>query len=220
MEALEQYLGPTPVIDADSKLVIEKAVELTAGQGNVTEKAKNLFYFVRDQVKYTMYVDIELAENYKASKVLQKGEGYCVMKAVLLTALARAADIPARLAFANLVNHMLPQKYIEMQGNNFVIYHGFTELYINDRWIKLTPAFDLEMCDKYGILPADFDGEADAMLHATDRRGNPFVDYVEFHGSFQDLPHAEIISATLEGYGQDFLKVWKQHAEMDAPTQT
>ena len=218
MDQTGQYLEPTSVIDSDSPAIRDKADELTRGKEGPSQKAQSLFYFVRDQIKFSMYVNIERAENYKASTTLERGEGYCVMKAVLLTALARAAGIPARLAFADLTNHMLPQKYIEMQGNNSVIYHGFTELYLHDRWIKATAAFDLEMCEKYGILPTEFDGEKDAMLHAVDKKGRPHVDYIAFHGSFQDLPHAKILEATKEGYGQDFLEVWKRSAEQNPET--
>jgi transglutaminase-like putative cysteine protease len=213
MEHIEQYLMPTSVIDSDSRLIRETANELIKDQEDIADKAKSLFHFVRDQIKFSMYVNIELAENYKASTTLQRREGYCVMKAVLLTALARAAGIPARLAFADLTNHMLPQKYIEMQGNNSIIYHGFTELYLNGKWVKATPAFDLDMCERYGIISTDFDGETDAMLHSVDKRGAPHVEYIKFHGSFADLPHAEILEATKRGYGQDFLEVWKESAQ-------
>ena len=218
MENSQEYLKPTPVIDSDSKSIVEKAQELTGGMDDATGKAKSLFYFVRDEIKYTIYVDIELAENYRASKVMRDGQGYCVMKATLLTALARAAGIPARLAFADLTNHTMPQKYIEMQGNNHIIYHGFAEVYLNERWTKLTPSFDIKMCNKYGIVPSDFDGEEDAMLHPKTRQGYPFVEYIKFHGSFADLPHAEILEATRQGYGQDFLELWKKHAQLDPTT--
>lgn len=218
MEEMEEYLKPTSVIDSDSRLIMETANELIKDQGDVADKAKSLFYFVRDQVKFSMYVDIELAENYRASTTLERREGYCVMKAVLLTALARAAGIPARLAFADLTNHMLPQKYVEMQGNNSVIYHGFAELYLNGKWVKTTPAFDIDMCERYGIIPTDFDGETDAMLHSIDRGGNAHVEYIKFHGSFADLPHAEILEATRQGYGQDFLEVWKESARQTFET--
>ncbi len=41
-------------------------------------------------------------EDFKASRVLEWGKGYCVQKAVLLEALARAAGIPSRLAFEKI----------------------------------------------------------------------------------------------------------------------
>ena len=215
MDKIEEYLKPTSIIDSDSQPLRQKATELTSGESDPVEKAKRLFYFVRDQIKYTMYVDIEHAENYRASHILQVGEGYCVMKAVLLVALARAAGIPARLAFADLINYMIPRKYIEMQGNNRVIYHGFAEIHLNGKWVKLTPSFDIDMCRKYGILPTDFDGETDALLQPVDQRGNRHIEYIEFHGSYQDLPHQEIIEATTRGYKPGFLDTWREHARQE-----
>jgi len=165
-----------------------------------------------------MYVQIDLEEHYKASTTLQKGEGYCVQKAVLLTALARASGIPARLGFADFINHRLAQKYVELQGTNSIVYHGFAELYLNSRWIKATPAYDIDMCNKYRFIPVDFDGENDATLHQLDQDGKPHVEYVRFHGSFQDLPHSEIINATKQAYGQDFIKFWYETAQRNPPT--
>jgi len=161
---------------------------------------------------------IDLEEHYKASTTLQKGEGYCVQKAVLLTALARASGIPARLGFADFINHGLAQKYVELQGTNLTVYHGFAELHLNSRWIKATPAYDIDMCNKYRFIPVDFSGENDAMLHPVDQDGKPQTEYVRFHGSFQDLPHSEIITATKQAYGQDFIKFWYEAAQRNPQT--
>jgi len=218
MEQLEKYLKPTFTIDSDSKPIREKISELTQDQEDIISKAKSLFYFVRDQIKFTMYVQIDPEEHYKASTTLQKGEGYCVQKAVLLTALARASGIPARLGFADFINHRLAQKYLELQGTNLTVYDGFAELYLNGRWIKATPAYDLDMCNKYRFIPVDFDGEHDATFHQLDQDGKPHVEYVRFHGSFQDLPHTEIINATKKAYGQGFIKFWYETAQRNPPT--
>ena len=40
------------------------------------------------------------------SATLARGYGFCVNKAVLLAALARAVGIPARLGFADVRNHL------------------------------------------------------------------------------------------------------------------
>ena len=103
---LEEYLKPTAAIDCDTRSIKEKAQELTNRQEKITEKAKRLFYFVRDEIKYDPYSPRYLPEHYRASTILDRGGGYCVQKAVLLAALARAAGIPARLRFANIRNHL------------------------------------------------------------------------------------------------------------------
>ena len=210
MEQLGKYLKPTFTIDSNSKPIREKTRELTKDQEDVTDKAKSLFYFVRDQIKYIMYPQISHEEYFKASKTLQKGEGYCVQKAVLLTTLARAADIPARLGFVDIVNHLLPQKYIALQGTNLFIYHGFTELHLNGKWIKATPAFDFDMCNENQIIPIEFDGENDTLFHPVNQDGKPHIEYTKFHGSYDDLPYTEIINACREVYGQKFVELMSE----------
>lgn len=209
MEQLERYLEPTSTIDCDNASVKGKAWELTKGQEDPADKARSLFYFVRDQIKYNMYVPFHLIEHYKASTILQKGEGYCVQKAVLMTALARAIDIPARLGFADIVNHLLPGKFLEIHGTNLLVYHGFTELYLNDTWIRVTPIFDLEMCRKHRIIPVDFDGKNDATFHPANQDGAPHIEYVRYHGAFEDLPLHQMLNARQEAMGE-YYQSWTE----------
>ena len=66
------------------------------------EKAIKLFYWVRDEIRYDPYTFSALKRDYKATKILERGKGWCVQKAILLTALGRAAGIPSRLHFADI----------------------------------------------------------------------------------------------------------------------
>ena len=117
---LEKYLKPTPIIDSDNESVINKAQELTQGLDGAIEQAKVLFYFVRDRIKYNVYVPKYPAETFRASETLNRGQGYCVQKAVLLVALSRAVGIPAQLHFAKIRNNLIPPKlYKVMKGNVF-----------------------------------------------------------------------------------------------------
>jgi transglutaminase-like putative cysteine protease len=210
MDQLERYVRPTFAIDSDNELVKGKAWELTKGQEDPATKAEILFYFVRDQIKYNVYVPFHLLEHYKASMILQKGQGYCVQKAVLMAALARATDIPARLGFADIINHLLPEKFLEVYGTNLLVYHGFTELYLNDTWIRVTPIFDLQMCRKHRITPVDFDGKTDARFHRVNRDGELHIEYVRYHGSFEDLPLDSILNARKESTGEHY-ELWLEH---------
>ncbi len=208
MIAMEIYLKPTPVIDCDAPSVKEKAQNLTADKENDAEKAKALFYFVRDEIKYNPYVPHNLVENNKASATLNRGEGYCVQKAILLAALARAIRIPARLAFANIRNHIVPQKLMElMNGSNLFIYHGYCELYIGQKWVKATPAFDLQMCQKHHIIPVEFDGKNNATYHRYNQEGKLHMEYVCDYGHYPDLPLEEILKARVKVYGPGYLKM-------------
>ncbi|OIP27673.1 MAG: hypothetical protein COW22_03710 [Chloroflexi bacterium CG15_BIG_FIL_POST_REV_8_21_14_020_46_15] len=205
---MEVYLKPTPVIDCDAPPVREKAQNLTGDKENDVEKTKALFYFVRDEIKYNPYVLHNLAEHNKASATLNRGEGYCVQKAILLAALARAVGIPARLGFADIRNYIVPQKLMElMHGNNLFIYHGYCELYIGQKWVKATPAFDLQMCQEHHIVPVEFNGKNHATFHRYNQEGKLHIEYVCDYGHYPDLPLEEMLKARVKVYGLDYLKM-------------
>ena len=187
-----QYLRSTFFIDCDVPAIVKKSGELTAGLVNEQDKAIHLFNFVRDQIKYNVYSPRPAAEDFKASTILARREGYCVQKAVLLVALARAALIPARLRFASIRQHLISPSFLEKRGSNAFPYHGLVDLYIDERWVKATPAYDSEYCKKAGVQPVEFDGTKDALLplHAIDGRVN--VEYIQDRGFFEDLPLDEI----------------------------
>jgi len=200
---MEKYLRPTPVIDCDATSIKEKAQDLAKGQEKISEKAKCLFYFVRDEIKYNPYSLPCLLEQYRASTILEKGEGYCVQKAVLLAALARATGIPTRLRFADIRNHIVPQKLAEMMRTNLFTYHGYAELYLERKWIKATPVFNLKICQKNRIMPVEFDGRNHAMFHSHNQDGKSHIEYVQDHGHYDDLPLNEILDAWDQVYGSD-----------------
>ena len=188
MEDIQNYLKPTPIIDCDHWTIKEKAEELTKSQKEVKEKARSLFYFVRDEIKYNPYVPRYLSEHFRASNTLARKDGFCVQKAVLLVALSRATGIPARIGLAVIRNHLLPKRMGTMLEGNILPEHGYSELYINDRWIKATPAFNLEMCQKNRIIPVEFDGENDAKFHSHNQDGRLHIEYVMDRGPYDDVP--------------------------------
>ena len=201
------YSKPTPVIDSDSRPVEAKARELTRGVEDPCEASTALFYFVRDRVRYNLYVSKSRPEDFRASSTLLRGEGYCVQKAVLLVALARAADIPAALGFARLRNHLLPEKTREWLGGDILPFHGYAELYLNGRWVKATPAFDAAMCEKHRIIPVEFDGTEDAVFHPHNREGKPHIEYLEDLGHLcQDLPFDRLRQVLVESLGERALE--------------
>lgn len=197
--SLDIYLRPTLVIDSDSEVVRQKATLLAEKRNCQREKAKALFYFVRDGIKYIPYPPISI-EGYRASKTLQRQEGYCVQKAVLLTSLARSVGIPSRLGFADIRNHLAPKELREMMGTNLFVYHGYSELWLNNKWVKATPAFDIVMCNKFDINPVEFDGFSDAVFHERNRNGELHIEYVKYQGTYDDLPFKKIMRAFVDQY--------------------
>jgi transglutaminase-like putative cysteine protease len=131
---------------------------------------------------------------------LQREEGYCVQKAVVLTALARSVDIPARLGFADIRNHLAPKNLIEIMETNMFVYHGYSELWLNNKWVKATPAFNIEMCNKFDLKPVEFDGVTDAVFHEKNKKGELHIEYIKYHGTYADLPFEEIMQAFIEQY--------------------
>jgi hypothetical protein len=209
MDDFERYLRPTPAINCDHPLIIEKAKALTAGKADGAEQAVSLFYFVRDKIKYNPYVELHELEHYRASRTLERKEGYCIQKSVLLVALARAAGIPARLHHADIRNHLASEKMKQAIGTNIFTYHGYAEMFLDNRWVKATAVFDIDMCQENRIFPVEFDGQHNAIFPSHDLDGKPHIEYVVDRGTYDDLPLDEILSAfdklyklqsTLEGW--------------------
>jgi transglutaminase-like putative cysteine protease len=150
---------------------------------------------VRDQLRYDPYrIDLS-APGMKASTALLQGRGWCVPKAVALAAVARAAGIPARLGFADVRNHLSTERLRQAMQTDVFAWHGYTELWLEGAWRKATPAFNIELCEKFGLLPLEFDGVSDSLYHPFDRAGQQHMEYVNERGPFDDLPLAAI-SAT------------------------
>src|SRR4030042_3161082 len=200
-DEMERYLKPTDAIDSDNPSIKEKAQNLIRGKHEAADKAKGLFYWVRDEIKYNPYVPLEVFENFRASKTLERGQGFYVEKAAVLAAFARAVGIPARLHFADIRNYLVSDKLLKVMGTNLFSYHGYTELYIKGQWVKATPAFDLKMCHKNRIIPVEFDGQNDAILHSHNSDGKLHIEYVKDHGYREDVPVDEILFVWEKHYG-------------------
>ena len=199
---MAKYLNPTFSIDCGHPSIKEKSKALTEGRDDIINKAKNLFYFVRDEIRYNLYVSKSLPGHFQASNTLARREGYCVQKAVLLVALARAVGIPAGLGFARLRNNLLPEKTREWLGTNILPFHGYAELYLDGKWVKATPAFDIKLCEKNRLIPVEFDGRNDAMFHSHNQDEKLHIEYVKHLGNhYDDLPLERLQKILIETFG-------------------
>jgi hypothetical protein len=86
-------------------------------------------------------------------------------------------------------------------GTDLFSYHGYTELYIHEKWVKATPAFDLKVCQEHRIVPVEFDGQHHALFHSHNLDGKLHIEYVEDHGHRIDIPVDEIMAAWMQHYG-------------------
>ena len=205
-DQLTEYLRPTPFLDSDHPRVAEFARAASAGQVSDAVRASRLFVAVRDAIRYDPY-RIELtAEGMKASTVLGQGYGFCVAKAVLLAAAARAVGIPSRLGFGDVRNHLTTERLRRAMGGDVFVYHGYAELLIEGRWVKATPAFNQSLCQRFNVAPLEFDGHNDALFQEFDRGGRRYMEYVQDRGRYADLPLAEIAAAFAEHYPLDLIR--------------
>jgi transglutaminase-like putative cysteine protease len=187
------YLEPGEYIDSDAPNIAAFAREACGDAVDDITKAVRLYYAVRDGIVYTPYVDFKSPETFRASACLARGSGFCVAKAGLLAAAARAAGIPARVGFADVRNHLCTPRLRELMGTDLFVYHGYAELYLDSKWVKATPAFDRALCEKFGVRPLEFDGREDSLFHPHDVAGRRHMEYVRDRGPSADIPVAEIL---------------------------
>ncbi len=192
MEIKPCWLEPSWYIDSDDPAVDRFCNDAVDGATNPTEMAVRLFHAVRDGFRYDPYTMSRLPADYRASAITTQPTGWCVPKSVLLTAAARNRGIPARLGFADVRNHLTSEKLRAEMGTDLFAWHGYAELVLEGRWFKLSTAFNIELCERFGVKVLDFDGTDDAMMHAFDTAGNRHMEYVNERGSFDDLPLDEI----------------------------
>jgi len=136
----------------------------------------------------------------RASACLGRGSGFCVAKAALLAAAARAVGIPARVGFADVRNHLTTPKLRRLMGSDTFYHHGYTELFLEGKWVKATPAFDRRLCEKFGVRPLEFDGRADSLFHPYDVAGRRHMEYIADHGPSADVPVDEILEIFTREY--------------------
>ena len=193
-------LRPTRYVDSDSDAVRSLVERLTGGAGGEQEIVARLFAAIRDGVRYDPYRMPTDRGDYRASVVIEAGSGYCVQKAVALTAVARAAGIPSRLGFADVKNHLQSERLRERMGTDLFVWHGYSTFWVGGRWTKASPAFNAELCARFGVRPLDFDGTHDALLHAFTGDGTRHMEYVRERGIYTDLPFETVMAAFRDAY--------------------
>ena len=193
-------LTATAFIDADHPEVQAFARRYATGN-TPRQQAVALALAVRDGFRYDPYrLDLS-PQGMRASTCLAQGHGWCVTKAVLLTAVCRAAGIPARLGFADVRNHLSTERMRQTMKTDVFAWHGYTDIWLDGAWRKATPAFNLSLCERFGLVPLDFDGVNDSIYHPFDQQGNRHMEYLLQRGSFSDLPLTDILATFHALYG-------------------
>lgn len=164
------------------------------------EKAIQIYLKVRDGWRYNPYRITFTKEAHKASVIASKEDGHCIDKAILLVTCMRALDIPARLRLAKVKNHIAVEKLVEKFGTNELTPHGMVEVFLNKKWLKVSPAFNAELCHKCKVAPLNFDGENDSVFQEYNADGKQFMEYLEDYGCFEDVPLNFIFQNLKEHY--------------------
>jgi transglutaminase-like putative cysteine protease len=208
---LSEYLRPTPTVDSDHPAVARFAADRAGAAADASRRAVRLFYAVRDGFRYDPYRVVLTVEGLRASTTLAHGYGWCVPKAALLAACCRALGIPARLGYADVRNHLSTERLRRYMKTDVFYWHGYASMHIDGRWIKATPAFNVELCEKFRLRPLEFDGRTDALLQPFDLAGHRHMEYLNDRGEFADVPLALIretfrrrYSAEIGGEDADF----------------
>jgi len=201
---MKEYLQPGNFVDSEHPAVRAFAAEHARG-ADQREKAVALYYAVRDRIRYHPFQNFAADDAYRASTCLERNVGWCVSKAALLAAGARASGIPARVGFADVKNHLTTPELTAKMGTDLFVYHGYTELFLDGRWVKATPAFNLSLCKRFRVKPLEFDGREDSIFHPFDEDERRHMEYVRWRGEFADVPAEDIKRVFGETYPRVFI---------------
>lgn len=196
----EAALGATDVIEADDP-AIREAAERVGGDATGPQLVRRLFEWVRDDVKYEMSPEVHSRDDWKATGTLERGYGFCQQKAVLLASLLRARGVPAGIVVQDLLDHKIPQHYVDFIGHQRLEAHGLVCAHVDGEWVLLDATLPRRLCEKKEYRLAEYDGTGDAVLPATDIHGEPHFEIVEEMGVWADMPQ-EIVDLTV---GLDYL---------------
>lgn len=195
-----RYLGSGEFVNSDDPAVMAFARETASAASGDRDRVLALFYRIRDHILYDPYLPLGKRSSYTAVDCLQSGRGWCVSKSALLAACARAIDVPARCGYADVRNHLATRKLLDAIGTDVFYWHSYCELYLDGKWVKATPAFNKSLCDKFNLKPLDFDGVNDSLFHEFDQTGNRHMEYLNYRGSYADVPFQEIVETFREKY--------------------
>ena len=181
------YLKPTYYFDFDNDL-IQNLISEVKKDDSKNNQAIRIYTKIRDEWLYDPYHISFSKQKYRASHIAQKTTGNCVEKSILLIACLRALNIPARLHLGKVKNHIAVERLEEKFGTNELTPHGMVNVFLNNEWLKMSPAFNATLCEKFNVEPLEFDGYTNSYLQQYNTLGDLFMEYLEDYGHFNDVP--------------------------------
>lgn len=189
------FLEPAAFIDSDDAGVRAFAERAGERARDALDAVVRIYYAVRDEIYYDPFHVGPDPVYFRASDCLRAGRGFCIPKAALMAACARAIGVPARVGYADVRNHLTTPRLAELVGGNVYTWHSYTDVYLEGRWVKATPAFNLALCERFGVHPLDFDGRNDSLFQEYTRDGARHMEYVSYRGEYADVPYDTIVAA-------------------------
>lgn len=185
----EPCTDPTDVIASGHPDIIACTHQVTVGCTSEFDRARAIFTFVRDEIRYNFTPILLERDDWHAANTLQRGDGFCQQKAVLLAALARAAGIPSAIGFQHLRDHKLLQtRYEEALPEGIIPYHGLTYLWLDGAWRIADATLDAGLCRRRDYRLVELQPDEHARLPKTDQHGAPHFDILNEFGPYPDLP--------------------------------
>ena len=202
---MQKALASTYFIDHDSKEIQELVKEFRAVGMPPKEQAVKLYYKVRDEWMYNPYAISFEKEKLKASSIYHQPAGHCIDKSILYIAGLRALGIPAKLHLAKVKNHIAVESLTEKFGTNELTPHGMVDVWLHNKWVKASPAFNKSLCIKSKVDPLDFDGEHDSLFQEFNKEQKQFMEYTADYGAFDDVP-VDFIIKNMKTHYPDLIK--------------
>lgn len=201
----QDYVAATRLCDCDNPWLRAEAEEITEGASTPEEKARKIFYYVRDTIRFSLAYS-----RSRASQTLKRGYGECVSKTNVQVALLRAVEIPARFRWVQARTEVLHHLIADFLYNRMppAASHFWCECYLSGRWVSCELLLDKLLYD--GMLKAnlitkeqvptiDWDGKTDLVLL------NPWI--VEDRGHLSSADDAiERLQRSKEGMPPSWLE--------------
>lgn len=137
-------LEPGHLCESDDPEIIRIAGEITGKKKSDLDKAKAIYYWVRDEVLYEV-IDVVGAKGVLKRKPMR---AVCIDKANLLVALCRSVGIPARYLSLDVEFKFKIKDVPRVQK------HILAEINLGGEWIMADPSFDRDL--SILIKPAEF----------------------------------------------------------------
>jgi transglutaminase-like putative cysteine protease len=197
IELQKEYLQTTPILEVDDVSTQQLIKEIDRST-SLKEQAIALYYLVRDRFLYDSYhLDLR-PEALKSSTILEKRRAWCVEKSIVLATSLRALGISSSLGYGIVINHIGVDRLTRCLKRKEIVFHGYVSGYLDGKWVKTTPAFDINVCRLSGVEPLDWDGENDALFQAY-QGDQKFMEFIHFYGDFDDVP-VQLMNDEMERY--------------------